>query len=197
VRAEIRPASCRCDRILPLCGSFWPEDPQCGSGDEVALQVEGVVNRGVHAEKALGRSSKWWRRRATWSGRLMVYSGMSSTWASGKISWPPRCAAAALTLASLDLGIFDLHRRHRPRRSPARGTLACIAPRRLLCALTATSLFNTAYVPFCVKPSGQAFVTLPRLRGSGALPLSNFLRETRRRSRTCSPSPPARHRAGF
>jgi hypothetical protein len=38
---------------LPLCGSFCPEDPQCGSGDEVALQVEGVVNRGVHAEEAL------------------------------------------------------------------------------------------------------------------------------------------------
>jgi len=51
VRAEIRHASCRCDGTSPLCGSFCSEDPQCGSGDEVALQVEGVVNRSVHAEK--------------------------------------------------------------------------------------------------------------------------------------------------
>src|SRR5215813_7591381 len=58
VRAEVRYASCRCDGILPLCGSFCPEDPQCGSGDEVALQVEGVVNGGVHAEKTLGGSSR-------------------------------------------------------------------------------------------------------------------------------------------
>jgi hypothetical protein len=28
-----------------------------GSGDEVALKVEGVVNRTVHAEEALGGSS--------------------------------------------------------------------------------------------------------------------------------------------
>jgi len=58
VRAEARHASCRCDGILPLCGSFCPEDPQCGSGHEVALQVEGVVNRSVHAEEALGRSRR-------------------------------------------------------------------------------------------------------------------------------------------
>jgi hypothetical protein len=31
------------DGILPLCASFGSEDPQCGSGDEVALKVEGVV----------------------------------------------------------------------------------------------------------------------------------------------------------
>jgi hypothetical protein len=30
---------------------------ECGSGDEVALKVEGVVNRTVHAEEALGGSS--------------------------------------------------------------------------------------------------------------------------------------------
>ena len=56
LRAKARQASCRCDGILPLCGSFGPEDPQCGSGDEVALKVEGVVNRTVHAEEALGGS---------------------------------------------------------------------------------------------------------------------------------------------
>jgi hypothetical protein len=50
-------ASCRCDGTLPLCGSFGSEDPQCGSGDEVALQIEGIVDGGVHAEEALGRSS--------------------------------------------------------------------------------------------------------------------------------------------
>jgi hypothetical protein len=43
---------------VPLCGSFGSEDPQCGSGDEVALKVEGVVNGGVHAEEALGGSSR-------------------------------------------------------------------------------------------------------------------------------------------
>jgi hypothetical protein len=44
--------------ILPLCGGFGSEDPQCGSGDEVALKVEGIVNRTVHAEEALGGSSR-------------------------------------------------------------------------------------------------------------------------------------------
>jgi hypothetical protein len=45
------------DGLLPLCSSFGSEDPQGGSGDEVALKVEGVVNRAVHAEEALGGSS--------------------------------------------------------------------------------------------------------------------------------------------
>ena len=54
VRAETRHASCRCDGTSPLCGSFCSEDPQCRSRDEVALQVEGVVNRSVDAEEALG-----------------------------------------------------------------------------------------------------------------------------------------------
>ena len=58
LRAKARQASCRCDGILPLCGSFGPEDPQCGSGDEVALKVEGIVNRTVHADEALGGSSR-------------------------------------------------------------------------------------------------------------------------------------------
>ena len=58
LRAKARQASCRCDGILPLCGSFGPEDPQCGSGDEMTLRVEGVVNRTVHAEEALSGSSR-------------------------------------------------------------------------------------------------------------------------------------------
>jgi hypothetical protein len=39
---------------LPFCSSFGSEDAQGGSGDEVALKVEGVVNGTVHAEEALG-----------------------------------------------------------------------------------------------------------------------------------------------
>jgi hypothetical protein len=58
LRAKTRHAACRCDGILPLCGSFGSEDPQCGSGDEVALKVKGVVNRTVQAEEALGGSSR-------------------------------------------------------------------------------------------------------------------------------------------
>jgi hypothetical protein len=40
------------------CAGLRPEDPQCGSGDEVALKVEGVVNRTVQAQEALGGSSR-------------------------------------------------------------------------------------------------------------------------------------------
>src|SRR5690348_9395870 len=50
LRAKADHASCRGDGILPLGSRFGSEDPQCRSGDEVALKVEGVVNRGVHAE---------------------------------------------------------------------------------------------------------------------------------------------------
>jgi hypothetical protein len=57
LKAEPRSASCHCDGILPLCSSFGAEDPNGGSGDEVALKVEGVVNRAVHAEETLGGSS--------------------------------------------------------------------------------------------------------------------------------------------
>jgi hypothetical protein len=57
LRAKADHASCRGDGILPLGSRFGSEDPQCRSGDEVALKVEGVVNRGVHAEEALGGSS--------------------------------------------------------------------------------------------------------------------------------------------
>ena len=58
LRADAHDASCRCDGTSPLCGSFCSEDPQCGSGDEVALHVAGVVNCSVNAEEALGRSSR-------------------------------------------------------------------------------------------------------------------------------------------
>jgi predicted ATPase/DNA-binding winged helix-turn-helix (wHTH) protein len=57
LRAKSEHASCGCDRIAPLCSSFGTEDPEGGSGDEVALKVEGVVNCAVHAEEALGGSS--------------------------------------------------------------------------------------------------------------------------------------------
>jgi len=51
-----RHVSCCADGILPLCSSFGSEDPQCGSGDQMALKVEGVVNCAVHAEETLGGS---------------------------------------------------------------------------------------------------------------------------------------------
>jgi hypothetical protein len=49
LRAETRQELCGCDGILPLCGRFGSEVPQCGSGDEVSLKVEGVVNHTVQA----------------------------------------------------------------------------------------------------------------------------------------------------
>jgi hypothetical protein len=57
LRAKARHASCRCDGTLPFCSSFGSEDPKGGSGDEVALKVEGVVNGTMHAQEALGGSS--------------------------------------------------------------------------------------------------------------------------------------------
>src|SRR5262249_1590965 len=57
LKAEARNTSHHCDGILPLRSRFGSEDPQGGSGDEVALKVEGVVNRAVHAEETLGGSS--------------------------------------------------------------------------------------------------------------------------------------------
>jgi hypothetical protein len=51
LKAEARNASCHCDGILPLRSSFGSEDPKGRSRDEVALKVEGVVNRAVHAEE--------------------------------------------------------------------------------------------------------------------------------------------------
>jgi hypothetical protein len=57
IESQTRQASCRCDSTLPLCGSLGSEDPQCGSGDEVALQIEGIVAGGMHAQETLGGSS--------------------------------------------------------------------------------------------------------------------------------------------
>jgi hypothetical protein len=37
IESQTRQVSRRCDSTLPLRGSFGSEDPQCGSGDEVAL----------------------------------------------------------------------------------------------------------------------------------------------------------------
>jgi hypothetical protein len=34
------------------------EDPRDGSGDQVALKVEGVMDCGVHTQEALGGSSR-------------------------------------------------------------------------------------------------------------------------------------------
>jgi|HubBroStandDraft_2_1064218.scaffolds.fasta_scaffold27052_6 alkanesulfonate monooxygenase SsuD/methylene tetrahydromethanopterin reductase-like flavin-dependent oxidoreductase (luciferase family) len=56
-RAEARDASCHSNDILPLCSGFGSEDPKGGSRDEVALKVEGVVDRTMHVEEALGGSS--------------------------------------------------------------------------------------------------------------------------------------------
>ena len=58
-RAEARDASCHSNGILPLCSGFGSEDPKGGSRDEVALKVEGVVDRTMHVEEALGGSSRF------------------------------------------------------------------------------------------------------------------------------------------
>lgn len=56
-RAGARDASWHSNDILPLCSGFGSEDPKGGSRDEVALKVEGVVDRTMHVEEALGGSS--------------------------------------------------------------------------------------------------------------------------------------------
>src|SRR5438552_15035760 len=69
IESQTRPASCRCDSTLPLCGSFGSEDPQRGPGDEVALPGEGIVGGGVHAQETLGGSSRPEARPlALWAG---------------------------------------------------------------------------------------------------------------------------------
>jgi len=50
LRAKARRESYCCDRISPLCRRFGSKRPQGGSGDEVALEIEGVVNHTVHTE---------------------------------------------------------------------------------------------------------------------------------------------------
>jgi hypothetical protein len=46
-------------RIPPFARRFGSKDPQRWSRDEMALKIEGVVDRGMHAEEALGRSSRF------------------------------------------------------------------------------------------------------------------------------------------
>jgi hypothetical protein len=47
------------DRNSPLCRRLSPEDPERGSRHEMALKVEVVVDGGMHAEQALGGSSRF------------------------------------------------------------------------------------------------------------------------------------------
>ena len=49
---------CRCSRIRPMLGGFRSEEAQCAAGDEVTLEVEGVVDGGVCGEEALRRSRR-------------------------------------------------------------------------------------------------------------------------------------------
>jgi hypothetical protein len=45
--------------MSPLIRRLSSEDPKRGARDEMALQVEGVVDGGVHAEEALGGASRF------------------------------------------------------------------------------------------------------------------------------------------
>jgi hypothetical protein len=56
LRAQTRQASCGCDCILPLRVGFVSEISRRGTGDEVALNIEIIVDGGMDAEKALGGS---------------------------------------------------------------------------------------------------------------------------------------------
>jgi len=47
------------DRDLPVAGSFGSEDPKRRARDKVALEIEGILDDGVNAEKTLGRSSRF------------------------------------------------------------------------------------------------------------------------------------------
>ena len=46
------------DSTFPLRLGFGSKSSQGGSGDEVALEVEGIVDGGMHVEKALGGPSR-------------------------------------------------------------------------------------------------------------------------------------------
>src|SRR5262249_51089635 len=50
--------SCSCESALPVSSCFGAEYPQCGSRNQVALEIEGIVDGGMHAEEALGGSSR-------------------------------------------------------------------------------------------------------------------------------------------
>jgi len=47
------------DGLLPLSCCFGSEGRQGRSGDEVPLEIEGVVDGGMHAEKSLGRAGRF------------------------------------------------------------------------------------------------------------------------------------------
>jgi hypothetical protein len=51
-----RPVSRRCDGGLPLRSRLGPEFPKGSSGEEVALNIEVIVDGGMDAEKLLGGS---------------------------------------------------------------------------------------------------------------------------------------------
>ena len=52
-RAKTGQASCGCDSAFPLRGSIGSEFSQRGSGDEMALKIEGTVDGGMHTQEAL------------------------------------------------------------------------------------------------------------------------------------------------
>ena len=43
-------SSCRVGRAAPLRRRFWPEDPKRRPGDEMALEVEGIVDGSMNAQ---------------------------------------------------------------------------------------------------------------------------------------------------
>src|SRR6516225_4192607 len=52
-RAKTGQASCGCDSAFPLRGSIASEFSQRGSGNEMALKIEGIVDGGMHTQEAL------------------------------------------------------------------------------------------------------------------------------------------------
>jgi hypothetical protein len=50
--------SYRGNRVLPLVRRLGTEDPERRPRDEMALKAEGIVDGGMHAQEALGRSSR-------------------------------------------------------------------------------------------------------------------------------------------
>ena len=55
VRTESQnwPSSCGCDSAFPLRGSIASEFSQRGSGNEMALKIEGIVDGGMHTQEAV------------------------------------------------------------------------------------------------------------------------------------------------
>jgi hypothetical protein len=59
VRGKVEQDSCRGDGNLPPRFCFGPKGSQRGSGDEVALEVEVVVDSGMDTEEALRISRRF------------------------------------------------------------------------------------------------------------------------------------------